>query len=566
MLLKISNNIGENAKDGRWVVLSDYQTVKLSAEAGADTDGDGIPDDQELGTAKTTSLEGFIRALCKIHKVPMSLYTGVTSIDMYPYTSHPGVIDTDFDGINDQADDQPKNNQFTGYLEETEKNANSYGINPKTAVEFKVDYRQLINYTPNVYHADLSVLGSIYSTLAYTDRPLTLKTGATGSGTLDQIGQTFGLSNITRYELADEFKDDDISDMVIGHRKLTYKGKEKEIMIIAVRGTDGTVKEWSSNFDVGADTSDYWDQANPSWTNKANHKGFDVTKNRLKAKVDAYVKQYVTAPASDQIYYVTGHSHGAALGNLLAKDLIDSYGSSKVFSYTFATPNNTTSSLATSSKYKGIFNILNADDIVQQMPLKDWGFTNFGQNREVSVREKYKFNVTKEDWENNSTARDSIKGTFEELTGHIYNSDSGTRRTLNAFSKIASGREKLYIQTRKENTLHIDKNPDVYRKNLDKRLLRYVEEVNETLATGASLTGFYQTPAFVMQDLANLEGGKENYPLLGQSVAPRYDFAKASFFASSSFGNNLPMIGGMAHPHLPQTYYLIARNNFVALR
>lgn len=24
-------------------------------------------------------------------------------------------------------------------------------------------------------------------------------------------------------------------------------------------------------------------------------------------------------------------------------------------------------------------------------------------------------------------------------------------------------------------------------------------------------------------------------------------------------------IGGMAHPHLPQTYYLIARNNFVSL-
>ena len=47
--------------------------------------------------------------------------------------------------------------------------------------------------------------------------------------------------------------------------------------------------------------------------NKANHKGFDVTKNRLKAKVDAYVKQYVT-----------GHSRGGALGNLLAKDLIDS--------------------------------------------------------------------------------------------------------------------------------------------------------------------------------------------------------------------------------------------------
>lgn len=29
--------------------------------------------------------------------------------------------------------------------------------------------------------------------------------------------------------------------------------KEKEIIILAVRGTKGTVKEWRSNFDVGAD-------------------------------------------------------------------------------------------------------------------------------------------------------------------------------------------------------------------------------------------------------------------------------------------------------------------------
>lgn len=574
VLLKISNNIGENAKDGRWVVLSDYQTVKLSAEAGADTDGDGIPDDQELGTAKTTSLEGFIRALCKIHKVPMSLYTGVTSIDMYPYTSHPGVIDTDFDGINDKSDDQPRNNQFTGYLEETVKNANSYGINPKTAVEFKVDYRQLINYTPSVYHADLSVLGSIYSTLAYTDRPLILKTGASGSGTLDQIGKTFGLSNVTRYELADDVKDDDVSDIVIGHRKLTYKGKEKEIIILAVRGTNGTVNEWSSNFDVGSDTSDYWDQANPSWTNKGNHKGFDVTKNRLKAKVDAYVKQYVTLPASDQIYYVTGHSRGAALGNLLAKDLIDSYSSSKVFSYTFATPNNTTSSSAASSKYKGLFSILNTDDIVPQMPLKNWGFTNYGQIREVSVREKYKFEKNKY---SSGKVKGNVldaKGTFEWLTGYIYDDDSGTQRTLNAFSKTASGREELYVQTRKENTIHIDKNPGLYKKNLDKRLLRHVKEVNVPLTTGASLTGFYQTPAFLMQDLANLAGGKGNYPILGQSVAPKYNFAKLSFIVTSGNATfidketgkkKFKTLGGMAHPHLPQTYYLIARNNFVGL-
>ena len=37
------------------------------------------------------------------------------------------------------------------------------------------------------------------------------------------------------------------------------------------------------------------------------------------------------------------------------------------------------------------------------------------------------------------------------------------------------------------------------------------------------------------------------------------------FFDLIPLGNKVPFIGGMAHPHLPQTYYLITKNNFVAL-
>ncbi|WP_143464952.1 hypothetical protein [Pseudolactococcus carnosus] len=76
-----------------------------------------------------------------------------------------------------------------------------------------------------------------------------------------------------------------------------------------------------------------------------------------------------------------------------------------------------------------------------------------------------------------------------------------------------------------------------------------------------------QTPAFLMQDLANIAGKEKGYPVAGRLVAPRYTSAKLSFFATSGEvpGVKDLGIGGMAHPHLPQTYYLIARNNFVAL-
>ena len=48
-------------------------------------------------------------------------------------------------------------------------------------------------------------------------------------------------------------------------------------------------------------------------------------------------------------------------------------------------------------------------------------------------------------------------------------------------------------------------------------------------------------------------------PKLGHDVAGVYADAKASFVASSG---KLMVIGGMEHPHMQPTYYLIAHNNF----
>ena len=69
------------------------------------------------------------------------------------------------------------------------------------------------------------------------------------------------------------------------------------------------------------------------------------------------------------------------------------------------------------------------------MPLKEWGFTNYGQAREISVTEEYE--------ENRILGLGIKKGAFEWLTGHDYNHDGGTYRTLNAFSKVAEGRNAL---------------------------------------------------------------------------------------------------------------------------
>ena len=64
------------------------------------------------------------------------------------------------------------------------------------------------------------------------------------------------------------------------------------------------------------------------------------------------------------------------------------------------------------------------------------------------------------------------------------------------------------------------------------------------------------SPAYLMQSLSNMTTGTG--PLLGHDVKGKYASAKASFVASSG----KVVIGGMTHPHMQPTYYLIARNNF----
>lgn len=68
----------------------------------------------------------------------------------------------------------------------------------------------------------------------------------------------------------------------------------------------------------------------------------------------------------------------------------------------------------------------------------------------------------------------------------------------------------------------------------------------------------WQTPSFLMMDLASLAAEESRY-FLGEDVTFKYISAKTSFISTSG---GTVILGGMAHPHTPETYYLIARNDF----
>ena len=91
----------------------------------------------------------------------------------------------------------------------------------------------------------------------------------------------------------------------------------------------------------------------------------DGTATRVLKEVEEYRKQYCDAE-TECVYWIMGHSRGAAIANILGAKLIDN--GNTVFAYTFATPNTTTVNEETARSYTGIFNLINSDDLVPYLP------------------------------------------------------------------------------------------------------------------------------------------------------------------------------------------------------
>jgi len=461
------------------------------------------------------------------------------------------------------------------------------------AVTFEIDYRKFFDNSNMIYYKDLAVLSSIcafdiysynpekkeekgkdmsYLNVKSMDHAISKKTKLPIKISKSEQFSTYvgdnskkpsilleklGLEDISNIKLNGYTEDpDDITEILIGHLKLRYKGKDRNMIVLVVRGTNGTNSEWTSNFDVGADTTQYTNLtgSHSEWTHKANHKGFDVTANRVISAVEKYLNTYSLNEGS---ILITGHSRGAAVANLVGKYFEDKK-TLKPFTYAFATPNTTTSSNV--SAYKTIFNVVNEDDMVPYMPLQKWGFRKYGETKIISVNKSYEVGLLEKKRE----------GSFEWLTFKDYNNNDMKDKTLALLGDIADSREELYrFDKTKEGFVKAEPFPDEgsvklvlgsLKKQLrDEKLLRFTKLTYFKKKQGR-LPYYIEIrycPAFLTQTIANMASKKG--PMIGRDMSGKYNKAKWKFiFSSGAF----PIIGGMEHPHMPLTYYLIARNNF----
>ena len=134
------------------------------------------------------------------------------------------------------------------------------------------------------------------------------------------------------------------------------------IMVVVIRGTEGN--EWISNGNIGGKKATF-------------HYGFNTAKKEVLKKLKTLLAE---EDKTNTKLWITGHSRGAAVANLLAADInkdttIAPYiPYENVYCYTYACPNVSTSVTAN----KNIFNYVNYSDFVPTVPLRVWGFKRNG--------------------------------------------------------------------------------------------------------------------------------------------------------------------------------------------
>lgn len=156
----------------------------------------------------------------------------------------------------------------------------------------------------------------------------------------------------------DTDKTDDQSDFAaftIASKNTVINKKSRTIYSIAIRGTF-EASEWYSNFDVGQ-------QDNTS------HRGFT---SAASAVYDALIGT-ITTKAENTVIWITGHSRGAAISNIIAARLNRDRqyaNTGNIFCYTFGCP------AVTPTPYEcdNIFNFNNPGDVLALVPFTLWGY------------------------------------------------------------------------------------------------------------------------------------------------------------------------------------------------
>lgn len=164
-------------------------------------------------------------------------------------------------------------------------------------------------------------------------------------------------------------------------------------MIVSIRGT--YYDEWQGNTEITGETYDEKQYV---------HYNFEKGKNSIKSAINNYYKKFLKNYNNVNLI-ITGHSRGAAIANLYAKEATDVTNEAissnnipkfnKVIAYTFACPNveriTQSNTIDNMESYGNIYNFWFDTDIVPTVPLtaptNGWNYWKYGKCYTLNISE-----------------------------------------------------------------------------------------------------------------------------------------------------------------------------------
>ncbi len=154
-------------------------------------------------------------------------------------------------------------------------------------------------------------------------------------------------------------------------KKIKSSNGDQVLVFILIRGTPLNAEEWISNLNV-SDSKNF---------SNNEHEGFAKASADVHSALLHYLLKKKIDPDSS-FFFITGHSRGAAIANRLSAMIADDniFNTENIYTYTFATPNVSAKDEVDDSKYKFIWNIINAEDMVPMVPPErdNWKFKKYG--------------------------------------------------------------------------------------------------------------------------------------------------------------------------------------------
>ena len=308
---------------------------------------------------------------------------------------------------------------------------------------------------------------------------------------VEKIAKTFDSENFVDIQQVNTYdassKLSISKNFLVGVKTFDVNKTKKHVVAIAFRGTDLNVGGKDSLSDLITDAA--------CWDYDGLHSGFrgfatqayntlcNIKFNSLNMTFKEYLKK---CESSDDYYiFVTGHSLGAAVANILAGEILAKNDDVRVktMCYTFASPQVCNPSKARFRYAYNIFNIINTEDIVPKVGYKLNKGVRFGTDLAVTVS-------------NSSKSAHDLKVTYEKAMNQVINNISSMYKYTIPFynrwcEEVLGGQDNNSVGTQKEN--NIEKNDG---------------------ALGNSIVGVVDIPSS-WENLSIRSGPSTNYQIVG---------------------------------------------------